>query len=214
MIKLPVRKYNLRSSFYLKVIVFFLGCFFATTSVKAQLLDSLSLDTLTAYTSIQEAMKNPDAVVKLVLRKQHLKTFPKEIFLFKKLQYLDISKNSIDEIPDSISTLTDLQYLACSKTGLNRLSKEIGKLHNLTYLNLNQNDLEYLPPQIGNLEKLEFLDLWSNNLSEFPASLSNLKALQVMDLRNILMSDEMQTHLQGLLPHAKIYMSPSCKCKW
>lgn len=189
---------------------------FASQFVKAQaqLLDSLTLDTLTGYTSLQEAAKNPDAVVKLVLRKQHLKSFPKEILQFKNLQYLDISKNSIAELPDSIGTLTNLQYFACSKTGLKTLTKEIGKLTNLTYLNLNQNDLERLPPQIGNLEKLEYLDLWSNNFEEYPSSFSSLKSLRMLDLRNILISDEVQASIQNMLPKAKVYMSPSCKCKW
>jgi Leucine-rich repeat (LRR) protein len=189
---------------------------FTTYWVRAQtqLLDSLSLDTLTGYTNLQEALKNPDAVVKLVLRKQHLKSFPKEILKFKNLQYLDISKNSIEELPDSIGTLTNLQYFACSKTGLQRVTKEIGKLTNLTYLNLNQNDLEYLPPQIGNLEKLEYLDLWSNNFNEYPSTFASLTSLRVLDLRNILISDEVQTSIQTMLPKAKVYMSPSCRCKW
>lgn len=182
--------------------------------LKAQLLDSLTLDTLRGYTDIQEALKNPEAVTKLVLRKQHLKSFPKEILKFKNLQYLDISKNSIAELPDSIFLLTNLQYLACSKTGLKRLPKEIGKLTNLVYINFNQNDLETLPPQIGNLEKLETLDLWSNNLDEYPSTLSGLKSLRVLDLRNILISDEVQANILSMLPKAKVYMSPSCRCKW
>ncbi len=184
--------------------------------VKAQvvLMDSLTLDTLTGYTNLQEALKNPDAVTKLVLRKQHLKSFPKEILLFKNLQYLDISKNSIAELPDSINLLGNLQYFACSKTGLERVPKEIGKLTNLVYLNFNQNDLESLPPQIGNLEKLEVLDLWSNNFDNYPSTFSSLKSLRVLDLRNILISDEVQANIINMLPHAKVYMSPSCKCKW
>lgn len=205
MIKLPA----LRFKFFV-IVMLSLACSFA----KAQLLDSLTLDTLTGHVNLQEALKEPDKVVKLVLRKQHLKSFPKEIFQFKNLQYLDLSKNSIKEIPDSIGTLTQLQYFSCSKNGLLNVSKEIGKLHNLIYLNLNQNDLESLPPQIGNLEKLEILDLWSNNFDGYPASLGNLKSLKVIDLRNILISDETQAYLKGLLPKATVYMSPSCKCKW
>lgn len=205
MIKLPA----LLSKYIILVCICFVSLF-----TKAQLLDSLSLDTLTAYEDLNEAVKNPNAVVKLVLRKQHLKSFPKEIFLFKNLQYLDISKNSIKEIPDSIGTLTQLQYFACSKTGLQHISKEIGKLQNLVYLNMNQNDLEYLPPQIGNLDKLEILDLWSNNFNEYPESLRNLSSLKVIDLRNILISDETQESLKHLMPKATVHMSPSCKCKW
>lgn len=205
MIKLPAQ-----CSKYILLFSICLVSLFA----KAQLLDSLSLDTLTAYEDLSLALRNPDAVVKLVLRKQHLKSFPKEIFNFKNLQYLDISKNSIKEIPDSISTLTQLQYLICSKSGLQQVSKEIGKLKNLTYLNMNQNDLEYLPPQIGNLEKLEILDLWSNNFNEYPESLKNLSSLKVIDLRNILINDETQETLKSWMPKATVHMSPSCKCKW
>ena len=201
--------------FFLKIFLILLFAF-STQWVRAQipLLDSLTLDTLTGFTDLQVALKNPDAVTKLVLRKQHLKSFPKEILQFKNLQYLDISKNSIIELPDSIDLLSNLQYFSCSKTGLKRLPKQIGRLSNLLYLNFNQNDLESLPPQIGNLEKLEILDLWSNNFDDYPATLAGLKSLKVMDLRNILISDEVQNNITGMLPKAKIYMSPSCKCKW
>lgn len=195
-------------------IVLILALFLSVHISKAQLLDSLTLDTMQGFASLQEATKNPDAVIKLVLRKQHLKSFPKEIFNFKNLQYLDISKNSISELPDSIGFMNNLQYLACSKSGLKHIPKEIGKLVNLKYINFNQNDLESLPPQIGNLEKLEILDLWSNNLDEFPSTLSGLKALRVLDLRNILINDEVQKSINGMLPHTKVYMSPSCRCKW
>ncbi len=209
MIKSPVVMCKSFSKISLVIIL----CLFSQFG-KAQLLDSLVLDTMSGFTDLHEALKNPDAVIKLVLRKQHLKSFPKEILKFKNLQYLDVSKNSIEELPDSIGVLENLQYFACSKTGLKRLPKDIGKLSNVTYLNFNQNDLEYLPPQIGNLEKLEILDLWSNNFEEYPSTLSGLKALKVIDLRNILITDEVQRNIQYMLPHAKVYMSPSCKCKW
>ena len=198
----------------LTIIVFTIALCLTPKKVKAQLLDSLTLDTLTGHTNLQEALKNPDAVIKLALRKQHLKAFPKEIYAFKNLQYLDLSKNAIREIPDSISVLTQLQYLAVSKNGLQKITKDIGKLTNLTYLNLNQNDLEYLPPQIGNLQNLQTLDLWSNNFDVYPESLSMLKSLRVIDLRNILISDEVQTSIKNMMPKATVYMSPSCRCKW
>jgi Leucine-rich repeat (LRR) protein len=180
----------------------------------AQLLDSLSLARTDEITNLDSALKNPDKVVKLVLRKKKLKKFPEEIAQFKNLQYLDISKNNIKEIPESIGQLKNLQYLICSKTGLERIDKEIGQLKNLKYININQNELESLPPQFGWLEKLEIADMWSNNLSEFPETMGKLKNLKVLDLRNILLSDEQQRYLQELMPNTKIHMSPSCKCKW
>lgn len=183
-------------------------------SVNAQLLDSLELAHADECTDLDSALKHPDQIIKLVLRKQHLKKFPEQIYKLKNLQYLDISKNNIKEIPEGIGALTQLQYLACSKTGLERIPSDIGQLKNLKYINLNQNELVLLPPQFGDLESLEIADLWSNNLDELPASIERLRKLKVLDLRNILFSDEQQRYIQELVPNASVFLSPSCKCKW
>lgn len=194
--------------------VFVLLLVFAVNHIAAQqaLLDSLTLDTLTAYTSLEEALKTPDKVVKLELRKKKYKTFPKEIFQFKNLQYLDLSKNSITEIPPEIKQLTELQYFTIARNNIIELPNEIGELKNLYYLNLNQNDLEALSPAIGNLGKLRNLDLWSNNLSRFPEEIKDMKSLKIMDLRVIMIPDAEQNRIQGLLPTTKIYFSPYCRC--
>lgn len=178
-----------------------------------QLLDSLSLDTLTPITSLEEAMKNPDAVIKLVLRREKLKVFPAVIFQFKNLQYLDLSKNDLKELPDSIGMLSNLQVLHLSKNKIEYLPKTIGELSNLQVLEVNQNELVELPMQIGNLKKLVYLDLWSNNIERFPDELHNLRGnLKTMDLRVILINDDVQQRLQQWLPNTKIYFSPNCRC--
>jgi Leucine-rich repeat (LRR) protein len=186
----------------------------AVNNISAQqaLLDSLTLDTLTAFTSLEEALKNPEQVIKLELRKKKYKAFPPEIFKFKNLQYLDLNKNNIKEIPPEINQLTSLQYLSIARNNLLELPNEIGALTNLYYLNLNQNDLEALSPTIGNLEKLRNFDLWSNNLSRFPEEMKNMKDLRLLDLRVIMIPDAEQTRIQGLLPNTKIFFSPYCKC--
>ena len=188
--------------------------FFAFLTGKSQLLDSVALAHADEFTNLDSALKNPEKVIKLVLRKKHLKKFPEEITKFKNLQYLDLSKNNIKELPEGIGELTQLQYFACSKTGLERVPREIGQLKNLRWINLNQNELVLLPPQFGDLEKLEVADLWSNNLSELPSTLEKLKNLKVLDLRNILFSDEQHRYIQELVPNTTVYLSPSCKCKW
>lgn len=183
------------------------------TNAQSPLLDSLSLDTLTAFTSIEEAMKNPEQVIKLELRKKRLKKFPLEILKFINLQYLDLSKNDIGELPAEIGQLKNLQYLAISRSGLQEFPTQIGDLTNLYYLEANNNDLTSLPTEIGKLEKLKTFDLWSNDIDKFPTELRNLKSLKLFDLRVIMIRDAEQALVQSLLPHTKIFFSPYCKCE-
>lgn len=186
--------------------------FLQKTSAQSVLLDSLTLDTLTGFTSITEAMKHPEEVIKLELRKNKLKKFPAEIFKFANLQYLDLSKNSIKEIPVEIALLKNLQYFAISKNGLEELPPQIGALTNLYYLEANNNNLTSLPFEIGKLDKLKVLDLWSNDIDKFPNEIRNLKKLASLDLRVIMIPDAEQARVQSLLPHTQIYFSPYCKC--
>lgn len=195
-------------------LLFFLTVF--PVLLKAQqvpLMDSLTLDTVHAFTSLEEALKNPDKVYKLILRKKKLKEFPREIFQFKNLQYLDLSKNNIKEIPAEIAELTNLQYFNISKNALETIPPQIGELTQLYYLNANQNELFTLPPQIGKLSKLKYMDLWSNNIEKFPAEMRYLSSLKMLDLRVILIPDSEQERIQQMLPKTKIFFSPYCKCQ-
>ena len=181
---------------------------------QGELLDSMSLALTPEYTELSEALKEPELVVKLSLRKKKFKDFPKQLYQFKNLQYLDISKNDIKTLPDSIVVFQNLQYLIVSKTGLEALPNNIGKLKNLRYLNINQNEIYRIPYSFGELENLENLDMWSNNLDYYPETIKNLKSLKVMDLRNILIPQAHQDALQQLLPNTLIYFSPPCRCTW
>jgi Leucine-rich repeat (LRR) protein len=198
-----------------KLAILIISFTFLGFVTKAQnvLLDSLYLDTMVAFTSIQEAMKNPESVIKLELRRKGLKTFPKEILQMKNLQYLDLSKNKLLELPPEIGELTNLQVLILSKNKITSLPTQIGMLQNLEILNINQNDLVALPPQLGNLRNLRNLDLWSNEIGVFPEELKYLKNLNVMDLRVVLIPDAEQERLRRLLPSSTIFFSPYCKCQ-
>lgn len=199
----------------MKLLLFitFLFCGLVSFS-QSLLLDSVSLASCYEYKDLNEALKNPDSVIRLSLRKKKFKTFPSELYQFKNLQYLDLSKNSIDELPDSITLFINLQHLICSKSGLKRLPPNMGKLKNLKYLNVNQNDIERLPLSFGELENLEVADLWSNNLEYFPETMKKMTKLRLMDLRNILIPQNHQDNIQAMLPNTKIYFSPPCKCSW
>lgn len=191
-------------------LIFF--CVLFSASSKCQLLDSAALEATFSYTSIEEAMKNPDAVIRLDLRKAKLKTFPVEIFKLKNLQYLDISKNNIKYVPDSLDMLPNLQYFNASRNRIESVPMTIGKMTNLKWMIWHNNELISLPPQLGNLENLEYLDLWNNNLSIFPETLGKLKKLKVMDLRHILLNDEQQNRLRELLPTTNLLMDRACNC--
>jgi Leucine-rich repeat (LRR) protein len=202
----------LRSSKKIKELVILFGCLFFVKVQAQELLDSISLAVYQEYTDLDEALKNPDNVVKLSLRKKKYRSFPTEVLKFKNLQYLDLSKNSIKELSDSIVTLKNLQFLIVSKSGLERLPVNIGRMKNLKYLNINQNNVSTLPFSFGSLDNLEFLDMWSNNLDYMPENFDKLKKLRWLDLRNILITKTVQDAFQNALPNAKMYFSPPCNC--
>ena len=205
--------YHYKKGITIILALFLCVLFSQKTKAQNQLLDSLTLDTVTAFTSIDEALKNPEQVIKLVLRKKRLKKFPLEIFKFTNLQYLDLSKNDIEDIPAEIGQLKNLQYFAISRNGLEEFPTQIGGLTNLFYLEANNNNLTSLPAEIGKLEKLKTFDLWSNDIDTFPNEIKNLKSLQLLDLRVIMIPDAEQDRVQSLLPHTKIFFSPYCKCQ-
>lgn len=203
---------NMHFRFYNILFIVFIS-FGKLFSQQEELLDSTQLEEVYTYMDLKEALEHPEMVIRLELKKQKLKEFPKEIFKFKNLQYLDLSKNQLKELPDSLYLLEKLQCLVVAHNKLGTFPKEIGKCTNLFYLNANNNDISLLPPQMGNLEKLRVLDLWSNELGEFPETLSNLKQLNTLDIRVIMISDDNLKLLKKWLPNTNIFFSPPCNCK-
>ena len=66
------------------ILLFLSSAFgFAQQSIQIPLLDSLKLATYQEYTDLAEALKEPDNVIKLTLRKKKFKEFPKELYKFK-----------------------------------------------------------------------------------------------------------------------------------
>jgi Leucine-rich repeat (LRR) protein len=195
-------------------INFFIPLFlFLGLQSSAQLLDSTALSQETEYTSLSEALKNPDQVYRLNLRKKKLKIFPQEILTLKNLQELDLGRNKIKEIPAGIGQLTHLELFNVSKNRLDTLPPELGKLVNLKKLVLNQNTIAHLPSEIGNLKKLTVLDLWGNEIQHLPPEIAKLKnTLKLVDLRVISIKEDLQEEMVTLLPNTKFFFSMSCNC--
>ena len=189
--------------------------FFSAYSYSQEvLLDSAELSKARIFTSIKEAMKDPDKVYKLDLSKHKLDSFPVEITKFKNLQVLNLRKNKMVDIPKEIGDLTHLQWLDISRSEVVNLDPALGNLVHLKYLEMSRNDIETLPRTIGSLKELEQLIMWDNNLHKMPDEIENLKNLKLLELQDIAMDAEMQEHIQSLLPNTKIRFSPACSCKF
>lgn len=147
------------------------------------MLDEDALENMQGVTSIEEGLKNPDAVVKLDLQNNGMKKLPPEIGRFRNLQYLNVSRNQLSELPREISNLTRLQVLNASGNQIDILPPELSRLQSLKQLNLATNLLKKLPPEIGKLTRLEFLDASENRLSQIPAALGLATNLRTVYLR-------------------------------
>lgn len=193
-------------------MVIFLLLASAPTAGNAQVLDSVQLAHAHVFRSIEEALTKPDSVYVLRIRRKRLTQFPEEIFTFRNLNKLDLSRNKIELIPRDIGGLSNLTELNLSKNKLGALPPDIGKLKNLKRLIVFQNEIAFIPSEIGEVERLEFLDLWGNELETLPDAISKLKNLSVMDLRVIEISDSKQKEFHDLLPNTTILFSNSCDC--
>lgn len=147
------------------------------------LIDLDALENMNAYTSLEEALKNPDTAVKLDLSNNGMRTLPPEIGRLRNLQYLNISRNQLAELPREIGLLNKLQVLNVSGNQLDQLPTEVGNLANVKQLLISQNFLKRLPPEIGRLSKLEYLEANENRLTQIPAAIGLAASLRDIALR-------------------------------
>lgn len=174
--------------------------------------DTVVLSDETFFYSLNAALKNPEKVYKLRLQKQKLESIPDEVFMFKNLRTLDLSKNNIKDIDTRIAELKYLENLDLSKNEIDTFPEVICEIRKLKVLKMSRNNMEEIPVQIENLGFLETLELWDNDFSVFPESMSNLKSLKSLDLRGIIIESSEMNRLEDLMPGVKIHFSPACNC--
>jgi len=200
--------------YLIKYYLFIVVLFWMNLPLNAQLLSKERLAAQKVYTSINDALVNPEKVYRLDLTKQKLKAVPMEVFKLYNLQELILAKNKLQELPPEIGTLTNLEKLNLEKNDLTVLPPAIGNLTNLKELIVNRNEIYKLPPEIGNLVNLVKLDMWSNEIDEFPEEINKLKdTLKYLDLRVILINLDKQKKIIELLPNTYIYFNKSCNCR-
>lgn len=195
-----------------KIVYTFLF-FIVLNSVYGQELLSLKqLDSTYTYTSLKQALENPEMVIKLELKGNKGHISPAELDKFTNLQHLTIKRSNAENIPDNISSIKSLQYLDLSNNAITVIPDDIMNCTNLKILKLGQNEIELIPASIKNLTQLISLDLWNNNISDLPKEMESMKNLKYIDLRVILLSQEKQNELQDRFPWIKMEFSYSCNC--
>ena len=193
-------------------IIFFIGVCMLSLLSKAQLLDSIAIDTMPVFKSMEEAMVNPDRVYRLDLTRDKLEKVPEGIKEFKNLNELILAKNKLLELPDFLVELKFLQRLSVAKNKFEVFPPQICRMTELIHLNVSQNLIPGFPTCIGNLKKLAFLDAYSTNVGVFPQEMRNLISLRFFDLRVVSLSDDEQVKLTTYLPKTEIKFSTSCNC--
>lgn len=148
---------------------------------------SVSVSAQRCFKSIEQAKQSGKCVECLDLSKNRLKQLPPELFEFKDLRKLILSRNSLSDNLDSLSLLTKL-----------------------TYLDLSSNYIETLPESLACLP-IDSLIMWDNPCRNLPQELSKWN-LRYLDMRAIQMTRKEQKAIKLLFPLAKIRMDHPCNC--
>lgn len=184
------------------VIALFLWC---SQLVGAQ--DSLRIVTW------ENALKlSPDSV--FAIDASHLKwtNIPDELYAFKHLKYLNLSRNKLDELPMQLNGLKELVSLDVSRNKLDTFPTVLCSMTYLKKLSVSRNLIESIPPCIGYFDKLVYLDLWDNPIRALPEELTKLEALKKVDLRGILFSQSFQDKWRTTMPQVKWEFDAPCDC--
>ena len=136
---------------------------------------------------------------------------PQEIFNFKNLRELDLSKNKLTDLPDNF-IFENLEVLHLTKNKFEFIPKVICKNTRLKQLFLGKNHISEIPECFGDLTELVIFDIWFNTVSVIPESMVNLKKLESFDLRGMSYSEEFQKEWREKLSWVEIQFDVGCDC--
>lgn len=108
-----------------------------------------------------------------------------ETFLqnFPQVEVLDLAHIGLNAVPQKISTLTKLEFLNLSNNSITQNFNHLSTLIILKELNLAGNQLTKIPTEVGMLTQLKTLDLSNNSISpNFTSPLSQLKNLEWLNM--------------------------------
>lgn len=196
-------------------ILFFFALCAAPKAQKAQTIYYDSTDNGKTYTSLQEALKEPQKVYRLKLTKlDNRDSLPEELFSLTELRELTIKGCRLCILNQHIDKLGKLESLNLDKNKLVRLPETIGNLSRLKFLCISRNLMETLPESISRMTELTYIDAWDNPLYILPESIKSLqKSLKTLDLRQIPLTKLEFKAMQELLPFTEILFTDICECE-
>ena len=165
------------------------------------------------YYTLKEARNLPkDSVLYLKVSRKRLTQIPSEVFIFKNLKGLDLSKNKLVTISPMIEELSMLEKLNLSKNRFEVFPKELVRLENLRELILGSNQLGYIPKSISKYPKLEELDMYDNPIGDLGDGIFSITTLRKLDLRGLMYNAKSQAEIRNRLPNVKVLFDPPCNC--
>ncbi len=167
------------------------------------------------YTSLEEALTEPQQVYRLKLTKlPERDSLPETLFQLTELRELTIKGCRLCVLNCNICKLSRLEYLNLDKNKLVRLPDAVGRLKHLRNLVVSRNLLETLPESVAGMNSLEYVDAWGNPLYVLPESITALKhTLKVLDLRQIPLTKSEYDAMEILLPYTEILFTDICECE-
>ncbi|XP_075043919.1 malignant fibrous histiocytoma-amplified sequence 1 homolog isoform X2 [Mixophyes fleayi] len=135
------------------------------TNIQSLNLDRNKLRSVSEISRLQELQT-------LILSKNELTDFPREIQCLVHLEKLELNQNKIQIIPSGIFVnLKSLKHLKLNNNRLSNLPTDLSSCSNLHYLNLSHNLFTDLPESIMKLKNLKELYVENNKLQKLPSEL-------------------------------------------
>jgi len=156
--------------------------YFLVSIAEKEWQDTISTHRLREEYSLTKALKNPESVYKLNLRRKRIDSISPEIGKLKNLEVLIISGSTVKFLPKEIEECKNLKSIIAHSSKLEELPATLGNLKNLRTLKLGNCNLKSIPKEIGNIESLWHLSIGNNNITSVPKELSKLKNLTWLDL--------------------------------
>lgn len=192
---------------YSSLLLIAFALLFKNTEAQSTL-DSTQIDK--EFYNLDEALKNPENVYRLILSEQeipesdtvwskftnleylsfkndHLKQIPSGVGYIKTLKVLDLSGNDFKVLPSTFSNLSNLQELYINDDKYFKFEKNIpilSKLPKLTSLHLENDGLKSLPKNTSSLIHIESLYLNNNQFKHVPSEINGLENLKYIDLHD------------------------------